>query len=193
MPPKTKVSKENIIEAAFTIARERGFAGVTARSVAGYLGCSVAPIYVNFTTIDELTHAVVRRVFQISEQILERQPGTDIFERIGKSSIEFAREYPVFFRELMLQPNSYMNSYESLEATILESMEEDPVMANWSLDEKRMLLFKLKAFQVGLQVIVANGQLPSWMEDSVADNLLMQVGGELQYIQTLKDSQGRKA
>lgn len=34
MPPKTKFDREAIVEAAFEIAKEEGFAGITTRSVA---------------------------------------------------------------------------------------------------------------------------------------------------------------
>ena len=61
MPPKTKYNKEDIVDAAFEIAKEEGFSGITARSVANRLHCSVAPIYVNFATIDDLITDVVER------------------------------------------------------------------------------------------------------------------------------------
>ncbi len=80
MPPKNKISKEAIVEAAFIIAEEEGFSGITARKVAKRLGCSVAPIYVNFTTINDLIEAVIMRVFAVSEELLAKQKGQDIFE-----------------------------------------------------------------------------------------------------------------
>ena len=40
MPPKAKLSKEEIIETAFEMTRENGFEHVTARELAHRLGCS---------------------------------------------------------------------------------------------------------------------------------------------------------
>ena len=122
MGPKTKYKKDEIIDAAFEIAREEGLAGITARSVAKRLGCSVAPIYVNFETIEGLTEAVVQRVFSLSGEMLAREQGTDMFEKIGRASLAFAREYPVLCRELTLTPNPYLSSYETAEATVVEAM-----------------------------------------------------------------------
>jgi AcrR family transcriptional regulator len=184
--PKTKYEKDDLIDAALAIAREAGLAGITARSVAKKLGCSVAPIYVNFETIDDLRNAVVQRVFSISREMLENQQGSDVFEKIGKASLAFAREYPILCRELTLNPNPYLSSYEKVEAALVEAMAEDPSMRGWSLDERRRLLLKMRVFQIGLTALVANGQVPFWLDDRGVEALLMEVGSDLMNIETGK-------
>ena len=179
MPPKTKFDKEVIINAALAIAKEEGFSGITARSVADRLQSSVAPIYVNFATIDDLVDAVVERVFSISEEFLTKQKGKSMFENIGKASLDFAREYPVLFRELSINPNPYMASYETMENTMLEAMAEDETMRGWSLEERRRLLLKMRVFQMGLSAMVANGHVPSWLDNQEFDQLLMEVGDDV--------------
>ena len=62
MPPKNRFTREEIIEAAFEVAKEEGFSKITARSVASRLNLLVAPIYANFKAIDELVQAAVQRV-----------------------------------------------------------------------------------------------------------------------------------
>ncbi len=179
MPPKTKFDKEAIIDAALAVAKEEGFSGITARSVADRLQSSVAPIYVNFATIDDLVDAVVERVFSISEELLTNQKGNNMFENIGKASIDFAREYPVLFRELSLQPNPYMPSYETVENTMVDVMAEDETMKGWTLQERRRLLLKMRVFQMGLSAMVANGHVPSWLDNQEFDQLLMEVGDDI--------------
>ncbi|HCX64221.1 MAG TPA: TetR/AcrR family transcriptional regulator [Eubacteriaceae bacterium] len=186
MPPKTKFNKENIVEAAFEIAEESGFSAVTARSVAKRLGSSVAPIYVNFETIENLIEAVVQRVFAISNELMARQTGLDIFKNIGKASLEFARRYPVLFRELTMQPNKYMESYEKVEKSLLEAMSEDQAMLDWTMEERKRLLFKMRVFQTGLSAMVANGHIPSWLNERDVEELLEETGEELLLIQKIK-------
>lgn len=186
MPPKTKFNREQIIAAAFEIAREKGFSGITARSVAERLGCSVAPIYVNFTALEDLVDAVVQKVFTLSGELLARQEGTDVFANIGKASLAFAREYPVLFRELVLEPNPYMTSYESVESSMLGTMAQDSTMGEWTDAERRRLLLKMRIFQLGLSAMMANGQLPSWLDSRGAESLLLEVGEEFIYMQQLK-------
>jgi AcrR family transcriptional regulator len=186
MPPKTKFDREAIVEAAFAIAKEEGFAGITARSVAKRLHSSVAPIYINFATIDDLIKAVVERVFALSDELLAKQKGSDLFENIGKASLAFAREYPVFFRELVMQKNPYMASHEAVQDAIVEALAEDETMCGLTYDERKRLLLKMRIFQTGISVMAANGQLPSWLDEQAAEALLLEVGEDLLVIQQMK-------
>ncbi len=179
MPPKTKYDREAIIAAALEIAKEKGLEGITARSVADQLNSSVAPIYVNFETVEELVEAVVERVFGLSGEILAQQKGESLFENIGKASLAFAREYPVLFRELTLEPNPHMASYEDVEQTMIDAMAEDEEMKDWTLMERKRLLFKMRVFQTGLSALVANGHVPSWLDEGEAERMLMEAGEEL--------------
>ena len=186
MPPKIKFDKNAILDAALEVAKEKGFSGITARSVANRLNCSVAPIYVNFATVDDLVEAVVQRVFAISEELLAKQKGQSMFEKVGKASLAFAREYPVLFRELSIQPNPYMASYETIENAMLEAMAEDEAMRGWTLLERKRLLLKMQVFQMGLSVMVANGLVPSWLKNQEFDQLLMEVGDDVLLAQQMK-------
>ncbi|MDP3387564.1 MAG: TetR/AcrR family transcriptional regulator [Eubacteriales bacterium] len=179
MPPRTKFDKTAIVEAALDIAKEKGLSGISARSVANRLKSSVAPIYVNFATVEELVEAVVQRVFAMSEELLAQQKGNSMFENMGKASLAFAREYPVLFRELSIQPNPYRASYETVENIMIESLREDEAMRDWTLAERKRLLLKLRVFQMGLSVMVANGHVPSWIDNDELDQLLMEVGDDV--------------
>ena len=186
MPPKPKFNKEAIVEAAYEIALEKGLSAITARSVANRLGSSVAPIYVNFATIEDLTTAVVGRVFTITNELVAKYKGANLFENMGKASLEFARAYPVLFRELTMEPNPYMSSYDTVEDSILEALAEDESMRGLTLDERRKLLFKMRVFQLGLAAMVANGHLPAWLENWQVEEIFLEVGDELLRIQQIK-------
>lgn len=161
MPPKTKFDKEAIVEAAFDIAKKEGFAGITARNIAKRLHSSVAPIYINFKTIDDLIKAVVDRVFALTNELLAQQKGHNLFENIGKASLVFAREYPVLFREFVMQQNPYITSYETFQDAMVEALAEDESMHGLTYDERKHLFLKMRIFQTGLSVMIANSQLPS--------------------------------
>ena len=51
MPPKVKVSKEEIINTAISLIRKSGASAVNARSIAAELGCSTQPIFSNFASM----------------------------------------------------------------------------------------------------------------------------------------------
>jgi len=179
MPPKTRFERSDIVEAAFAIARDEGLEAVTARRVADKLGSSVAPIYNNFETIDELVRAVVEHVLAISRSILAEQQGESVFENIGRASLVFARTYPRLARDLMLKPNPWIAANEQQDHTLVEMMAEDPELAGWSKAECRRLLLQMRAFQMGLMLMTVNNQIPSWAADIDQEQLLMQTAGEL--------------
>lgn len=179
MSPKTLFDKDTIVEAALEIAKESGISSITTRNVAKRLGSSVAPIYVNFETVEDLIEAVIKRIMTISNELMEKQTGSSSFDQIGKASLAFAREYPLLFREFTMQPNEYMASYETMEKILLETMAEDEAMADWTINDRRKLLFKMRAFQIGLSVMIANGQVPSWLNEKETEDLLMETGEAL--------------
>mgnify|MGYP001036238520 FL=1 len=192
MPPKIKFTKKNIIDAALEIAKEKGLSHISARSVANQLDSSVAPIYVNFVTIDDLVEAVVKRVFTMSEELFEEEKGESTFEKMGKASLTFAREYPELFRELVIQPNPYMASYEDIENSLVDALMQDQTMNGLTFEEAKRLMLKMRAFQVGLSVMVANGQVPSWLDDQEFDALLMEVGDDVLLAYQIKRDENNK-
>ncbi len=179
MPPKVQFTREEIIDAAFDAARETGFSGITAREVADRLNCSVAPIYVNFSSMEELAEAVLHRVFTISDEMLAKQTGPRIFENIGRASLEFAREYPVILRELIMNPDMHQSSREAQSEALVDALREDPELGKLSRYQRRRLLAKMQIFQTGLTMMHASGSLPSWIDEREAENLLMETGNEL--------------
>ncbi len=58
MPPKPKITKNMVIDAAFEVAREAGGENINARTVAKKLNCSTQPVMYHFATIEELKQAV---------------------------------------------------------------------------------------------------------------------------------------
>ena len=59
MPPKVKVTKEDIINVTVDIVRKCGADVINARTVASVLNCSTQPIFSNFPTMDALRYAVL--------------------------------------------------------------------------------------------------------------------------------------
>ncbi len=172
MAPKPKFTKEQIIDAAFHIARMEGIDQITIRKVADQLGCSIAPIYVNFNDANELVEAVVQKAYAISRQLfLDNQTG-DPFHDIGVASLRFAKEYSMLFRDLAFRKNADLSSEEAEMTFVIQQMQADPILAGFSVDELKTILFKLKIFQTGLSLMVANGGLPAALNDDDVISLL---------------------
>ena len=112
MGPKAKFTREQIIDAAFDIARTEGIDGITMRKIAEKMGSSVAPIYVNFKNVDELHEALIDRIISISRQILKEENTGNPFRDIGTASLRFAVEYSVIFRDLVIKSGKHLQGYD---------------------------------------------------------------------------------
>lgn len=61
MPPKAKITKEQIIEKAYELVKKHGFGCLSARYLAQELGCSTQPIYLYFKDMKELQKEVANK------------------------------------------------------------------------------------------------------------------------------------
>lgn len=162
MGPKTKFTKEQIIDAAFEIAETEGIDNVTMRKIAKKMGSSVAPIYVNFEDTNELIGALVERIIGVSQQLLIEESTGNSFYDMGRASLRFAIEYSVLFRDLVLKNNDYMKDYdEKMMPALIKEMKKDPELKGFTDEELKTILLKMRVFQLGLSVMAANNLLPN--------------------------------
>ncbi|NPV89231.1 MAG: TetR/AcrR family transcriptional regulator [Firmicutes bacterium] len=160
MGPRVKFTKEQILDAAFEIAKTEGIDNITIRKVAEKMGSSVAPIYVNFDSVNQLFEALIDRIVSVSQRLLIEESTGNPFQDIGMASLRFAIEYSVLFRDLVMRNNSYMKNYDDkVIPALIEEMKKDPEMEGFTDDELKTILLKMKIFQLGLSVMVANGLL----------------------------------
>lgn len=165
MGPKNKFSKGQIIDAAFEIAKTEGIDNITIRKIAEKMGSSVAPIYVNFKNVDELIEALIARIISISQQLFNEENTGNPFYDMGRASLRFAKEYSVLYRDLVMKKNNYMKGYdEKMIPALIEEMKKDPELEGFTVDELKTILLKMRIFQLGLSVMVANGLLPKEYE-----------------------------
>ena len=180
MPPKKKYSRQQIVKTAFKLAKDNGLESLTARKVADELGSSVAPIYVSFEDIKDLKKAVAQKAFNISREMSKEEVTGDRFLDIGIASLRFAKEYSKLFQELVLKKNEYIKDYDQeLGDGIIEEMSDDPQLSDFTEKELRMLLLKMRVFQLGLSVMVANDLLPEDFDEEAQIELLESMGTDV--------------
>ena len=105
MPPKVKVTKNSIIEAALAMLRANGEASVNARSLAATLGCSTQPIFSNFATMEELQTAVMTAAYELYLTFLQREAESGAYppyKAFGMAYIRFAEEEKELFKRLFM-------------------------------------------------------------------------------------------
>lgn len=116
MPPKNKVDKEQIIEAAFDIMKKEGFEAITTRRLADILQCSTQPIYYTFKNMEDLKKEVYVKACKFFEQeVYKRKNPNDIeFLAVGVSYIMTAREERNLFRFITMGNNYSLQGVEEL-------------------------------------------------------------------------------
>jgi AcrR family transcriptional regulator len=179
MPPKKKYTKEAIIDTAFEIAKDEGIDSITIRKVAEKLGGSIAPIYVNFTTIEDLKEAVFLKLQGVFLELMTTPYSDDPFLNIGIASIKFARDNKVLFKDLILTHNSHLQQLQPSMSSILELMKQDEKLAGFTDEELSDIFFKMRVFQLGLSVMDVNGMLPKDMDEKRLIQVLESAGGDV--------------
>ena len=105
MPPKVKVSKEEIINTAISLIRKSGASAVNARSIAAELGCSTQPIFSNFATMEDLQNAVIIKAYGLYTEFLQREAESGkypVYKSYGMAYIRFASEEKELFKLLFM-------------------------------------------------------------------------------------------
>ena len=107
MPPKPKVTKEQVSEAAAHIVREQGMSGLTAKSLAAQLHCSTQPIFWLFEGMEEVRSAVTAKALEKFDEYLRTQVAdVSAYKAIGLNYIRFAAEETEFFKLLFMSRSS---------------------------------------------------------------------------------------
>lgn len=159
MPPKVKITKEEIIEAAVRIVRESGDEALNARNVAAALGCSTQPVFSNFASMAELRLAVVERVDMLYESYIKSEMESGKYtpyKASGMAYIRFAIEEKQLFRLLYMRDRTDEKNIELTDGTkrILSIIQKTT-----GFDEETTKLFHLEiwAFVHGIATMLATG------------------------------------
>ncbi len=104
MARKATITLQMILDTAFAMTREEGFANVTARKVAAKAGCSTQPIFRVYQNMDELWDAVYERAAGFFQDYYSLYPriGKVPFSNLGMAYIAFAREEKNLFELLFV-------------------------------------------------------------------------------------------
>lgn len=117
MARKETITISDILETAFSMAREEGILNVTARKVAARAGCSTQPIFRVYKNMEELWAAVYEKAASFFQDYYDLYPRNSKvpFANLGMAYIAFAREEKHLFELLFVSGGSYKKSmYELL-------------------------------------------------------------------------------
>ena len=106
MPPKVKITKENILEASLKLVRKKGFSSLNARAIAKELNCSTQPIFSFYATMEEAKADVIitarEYFYRFFDENIKRQD-VPPYKSSGLAYIQFAKEEQELFKLLFMR------------------------------------------------------------------------------------------
>ncbi len=106
MPPKTRITKDDIIKTTIKLVREKGTDSINARSIASALNCSTQPIFSNFESMEELEEAIIISAYDQYLNFIKSEVETGKYpeyKSFGMAYIRFAKEEKELFKLLFMR------------------------------------------------------------------------------------------
>lgn len=105
MPPKVRITKEDIVQTAIELVRKNGEQAINARAIASALHCSTQPVFSNFATMEELHRAVIAACYDLYLDFLKTEAESGAYppyKSFGMAYIRFAEEQKELFKLLFM-------------------------------------------------------------------------------------------
>lgn len=173
MPPKIRITRNDIINKTIEIIRENGIEAVNARSIAKALNCSTQPIFSNFASMEDLQNEVLSSAYGVYRSFLEKEVKDEKYPKykaFGMAYIRFAKEEKELFKFLFMRDRSEEDLSPSPD---FEESVQMIMKAN-DLTHERAMLFHLELWSCvhGIGTMLATSFLPlEWdrISDMISD------------------------
>lgn len=145
----------------------QGIDAVSARAIAAELGCSTAPIFRCFDSMDALLEALMDRILAHFIAATEAPLDPDPLFAAGLGMVRFAAEQPRFYEALFLRPHAWTARWGPVRRRLAVRMGDHPRYAGLSTAERFGLVGRSSILVHGLGVEVWFGRLPDASEPAL--------------------------
>lgn len=173
MPPKKIVTKQQILQSALEITREKGPDAVTARSVAARLEVSTHPIFSFYSSIAELKDDVVDQAREIYHHYILTGLKENIpFLGIGHQFLKLARQEPELFKLLFLNSSDGTTSTVMDEFRFTLDLVVNSIMKIYNIDKPTAECYyrNLWLMSYSFTTLIVTGNCP-YTDDEMSDIL----------------------
>lgn len=177
-PPQTQFSREDVLRAAFEVARTEGLKELSARKIAERLGSSTAPVYSTFSSMADLEREVIIMARDLLIEYTRGEYTKQIFLNMGMGLAIFSREQKPLFRALFLEEAGYQEIIEEFGERMQEQMKLDRAYKHLTDEVRQHLLHKMWLFTHGLASLICVGVTHDDSNEFI-QNILMEVGSEI--------------
>ena len=159
MPPKVKITKEEILRTAVDIVRQEGDQALNARTLAAHLGCSTQPIFSNFVSMEELRMEVVAEADRLCNTYIQQEIASGAYpayKASGMAYIRFAKEETRLFRLLYMRDRT-QESPQSKQEIGQDIQQIIHQQTGFSDDEMRLFHLEMWTYVHGIATMFATG------------------------------------
>lgn len=171
MPPKQKITKDAIADAAFSMVEEKGLPFLTARNIADRMGISTKPIYFYFSCMADLRQETMRQAAEILLTYMSRPYTERIFLNMGIGFTFFARDHKILYRHMFMENNEFKDLVEEFFMNVRKRMKKDKQFINMSHKERDDLLNTMWIFTHGLASFICVGLIEKHSDSFIIETL----------------------
>ncbi len=175
MPPKTRFTEEVILDTAFDLTRSEGIDAVTARTLAGHLSCSTAPIFSRFESMDALHEALMDRIIREFVAAVTASGGEDAVVAAGVGWLRFATSEPYLYEAVFLRRHPWHAKWGRLRREMADRMSLDERFQDWDGDALFALVGRVSIVMHGLGVELWSGRLPTFDLPALVEQFVLPV------------------
>lgn len=161
MPRNYMFTKEQVLDAAVGLTREKGFAAVSARSLGEKLGTTSRPIFSHFENMADVKKEIIGAANELYQVFRERESASGKYvpyKASGMAYIRFAKEEKELFKLLFMRDRS--------EEQIKEDPEEMNTLigliakqVNIDMEAAKIFYLEMWAFTHGIASMIATNYL----------------------------------
>lgn len=162
MPPKPRITREMILDAAYALAREQGIDSVNARTISQQLGCSTQPVLYYFKHVEDIRREVYTMADAYhSAYLMQPTDDENPMIAIGLNYIRFAAQEKPLFRLLFQSDNFAGQNIADLIDTpdLLPFLEIFQTEAELTPDQAKIVFKTLMMLVHGYASMLANNTM----------------------------------
>ncbi len=158
MVRKSVFTREDIVQAGYRLVDRSGLENLTARNIAEELGSSTAPVYSNFSNMEELEQALVDEAVRRLLLATRSSQTQDPFLDIGLGILNFTWKHPRWYEALFLGKSPVADPGYQIMKEILGTMAQMEHLAGLDIQEKTIVLKKMAIFTHGMATEICSGR-----------------------------------
>lgn len=160
MPPKTKYTVENVLDAALEVVQSDGLHGLSARTVARELGSSTAPVSTAFENMQALHDAVVEAIIEKLLAAIDANEATEADPVRGAAFAiaRFTADNPRFYEALFLHPHETPPDWAALRTSFSRPLGDSERYKQLSAKERDALAWRASVVTHGICIELWSGR-----------------------------------